>query len=94
MQGMFDSVKHQLQGGRPMLSRTVSCTLAEGVVAKGLGEIQQRYADLELGSYPFYRRGEFGTSLVVRGRDPDRLAGATQEVIDLVRGLGGTPVEE
>jgi molybdenum cofactor synthesis domain-containing protein len=94
MQAMFDGVKHQLQGGRPMLSRTVSCTLAEGVVAKGLGEIQARYADLDIGSYPFYRRGEFGTSLVLRGRDAARLAAGTEEVIALVRSLGGTPVEE
>ena len=94
MQGMFDGIKHDLKGGRPMLSRTVSCHLPEGVVAKGLGEIQTRYDDLDIGSYPFYRRGEFGTSLVLRGRDKDRLAAGTEEVAALVRSLGGTPVEE
>ena len=94
MQGMFDSIKHDLKGGRPMLSRTVSCHLPEGIIAKGLGEIQSRYADLDIGSYPFYRRGEFGTSLVLRGRDPALLAAGTEEVVALVRGLGGDPVEE
>jgi molybdenum cofactor synthesis domain-containing protein len=94
MQSMFDGIKHDLKGGRPMLARTVSCHLPEGIIAKGLGEIQARYADLDLGSYPFYRRGEFGTSLVLRGRDPERLAAGTEEVVALVRGLGGNPVEE
>jgi hypothetical protein len=47
-----------------------------------------------LGSYPFYRRGEFGTSLVVRGREPQRLAAAVEEVVALVKSLGGDPVEE
>jgi molybdenum cofactor synthesis domain-containing protein len=94
MQAMFDAVKHDLKGGRPMLSRTVSCHLPEGVIAKGLGEIQGRYPDLDIGSYPFYRRGEFGTSLVLRGRDEARLAAGTEEVIALVKRLGGTPVEE
>lgn len=94
MQAMFDAVKHDLKGGRPMLARTVSCHLAEGVIAKGLGEIQNRYPDLDIGSYPFYRRGEFGTSLVLRGRDGARLAAGTEEVIALVKSLGGTPVEE
>jgi molybdopterin-biosynthesis enzyme MoeA-like protein len=94
MQAMFDSVKHELQGGRPILSRTVSCPLPEGAIAKGLGEIQARYRDVDIGSYPFYRRGEFGTSLVLRGRDAERLAAATEEVAALVRLLGGTPVEE
>ena len=94
MQAMFDAVKHDLRGGRPMLARTVSCHLPEGIIAKGLGEIQNRYADLDIGSYPFYRRGEFGTSLVLRGRDAVQLAAGTEEVIALVKGLGGTPVEE
>ncbi|HWG79719.1 MAG TPA: molybdopterin-binding protein [Stellaceae bacterium] len=94
MQAMFDGIKHDLKGGRPTQSRTVSCHLAEGVVAQGLGEIQSRYADLDIGSYPFYRRGEFGTSLVLRGRDPVRLASGTEEVVALVKRLGGTPVEE
>ena len=94
MQAMFDAIKHDLKGGRPMLSRSVSCHLPEGIIAKGLGEIQIRFADLDIGSYPFYRRGEFGTSLVLRGRDADRLAAGTAEVVALVQGLGGTPIEE
>jgi molybdenum cofactor synthesis domain-containing protein len=94
MQAMFDAVKHDLKGGRPMLARTVSCHLAEGVIAKGLGEIQNRYPDLDIGSYPFYRRGEFGTSLVLRGRDGARLTAGTEEVTALVKSLGGTPIEE
>jgi molybdenum cofactor synthesis domain-containing protein len=94
MQAMFDAVKHDLKGGRPMLSRSVSCHLAEGIIAKGLAEVQGRFADLDIGSYPFYRRGEFGTSLVLRGRDSDRLAAGAAEVAALVRSLGGDPVEE
>jgi molybdenum cofactor synthesis domain-containing protein len=94
MQAMFDAVKHDLRGGRPMLSRSVACHLPEGIIAKGLGEIQGRFADLDIGSYPFYRRGEFGTSLVLRGRDSDRLAAGTAQVMALVRSLGGDPVEE
>ncbi|HXZ01011.1 MAG TPA: molybdopterin-binding protein [Stellaceae bacterium] len=94
MQAMFDAIRHDLKGGRPMLSRAVTCHLAEGVIAKGLGEIQARYADLDIGSYPFYRRGEFGTTLVVRGRDAERLAAGTEEVAALVRSLGDTPILE
>ena len=77
-----------------MLARTVGCHLPEGVIAKGLGEVQKRYGDLDIGSNPFYRRGEFGTSLVLRGGDAVRLDAAKEEVIALVRGLGGNPVEE
>lgn len=94
MQGMFDGVKHDLKGGPPLLSRTVSCGLAEGVLAQGLGEIQARHPELEIGSYPFYRRGQYGVSLVLRGREAARIEAAAAEVAAMVRALGGTPVDE
>lgn len=94
MQAMFDGFKHELKGGRPMLSRTVACQLAEGILAKGLADIQDRYPDLDIGSYPIMRRDSYGVNLVLRGREASRLAAATAEVMAMVKGLGGTPVEE
>jgi molybdopterin-biosynthesis enzyme MoeA-like protein len=94
MQGMFDTIKGELKGGRPMISRTIATSLAEGALAKRLGEIQSRYADIDIGSYPIMRRGSFGVNLVLRGRDTARLAAATDEVAQMVRDLGDTPVEE
>ncbi len=94
MQAMFDHVKPNLRGGPPVLSRTVSCGVPEGVLAKGLGEIQDRNPDLDIGSYPYTRRGSFGVALVLRGRDPARLDQAKDEIAALIRTLGGEPVEE
>jgi molybdopterin-biosynthesis enzyme MoeA-like protein len=72
----------------------VTSGLPEGVLAKGLAEIQDRYADIDIGSYPWYRRGQFGTSLVLRGTDTDRLAAAASEVMAMLKALGGAPQEE
>jgi len=95
MQAMFDSVKPNLKGGPAVLSRTVACELPEGAIAKGLGDIQTRYADIDIGSYPMFRRGGgFAVNLVLRGRDPARLDAATQEVAEMVRSLGGNPTLE
>jgi len=94
MQAMFESLKGGLKGGRPVLSRTISCGLAEGALAEGLGAIQARHPDVDIGSYPWYRRGAYGVSLALRSPEPARLAAAGDEVAALVRALGGTPVEE
>jgi molybdenum cofactor synthesis domain-containing protein len=94
MQAMFEGVRESLRGGRPMVSRAISCELAEGVLAKGLGEIQARYPDIDIGSYPWYRRGTYGVSLVLRSPDEARLAAAGGEVAALVRAFGGSPSEE
>jgi hypothetical protein len=53
--------------------------------------LQERYRDVEIGSYPYFRRGDFGVTLVLRGTDPRRLALATDELKTLIRKLGGDP---
>jgi molybdenum cofactor synthesis domain-containing protein len=92
MQAMFDGLKGGLRSGAPMLSQTVPVHLAEGIVAKGLGALQDRYPDLEIGSYPFFRQGRYGTSLVLRGTDGARLQAAAEELLTLVRSLGAEPL--
>jgi molybdenum cofactor synthesis domain-containing protein len=91
MQGIFGELKHRLEGGDKVLSRSISCRLGEGVLAKDLGLLQARWPDLEIGSYPYFRRGDFGVTLVLRGTDAGRLAAATEELRALVRALGGAP---
>jgi molybdenum cofactor synthesis domain-containing protein len=94
MQAMIDALVPTLAGGAPVRSRTVTCQLAEGVIAEGLEAVQKRYPDLDIGSYPAFRRSGYGVSLVLRGTDDARLAAAAAEVADLIRALGGTPREE
>jgi molybdenum cofactor synthesis domain-containing protein len=93
MQAIFSELKHRLQGGAAVLSRSVSCTLAEGTIAKDLGELQARYADLEIGSYPYFRRSDFGVTLVIRGTERERIGAAVDELKTLIRALGGDPQE-
>jgi molybdenum cofactor synthesis domain-containing protein len=93
MQGIFDQLKHGLAGGEKVLSRSISCHLAEGTLARALGALQERYPDVEIGSYPYFRRGDFGVTLVLRSTDRGRLGAATDELKVLIRRLGGDPQE-
>ena len=93
MQAIFSELRHRLRGGDKVLSRSVSCTLAEGTIARPLAELQERYGDLEIGSYPYFRRSDFGTTLVLRGTDRTRLEAAIEELKALIRDLGGDPKE-
>ena len=94
MQAMFDGIKSRLAGGAPMLSRTIACLLPEGAIAEELTALQGRYAKVEIGSYPFFRLGKFGTSLVLRSEDPALLAAAAGELRAMLRKLGGEPIED
>src|SRR5436309_3441403 len=93
MQAIFSELRHRLKGGDKVLSRSVSCTLAEGTIANALADLQDRYADVEIGSYPYFRRADFGTTLVLRGTDRARIEAATEELKGLIRDLGGDPKE-
>src|ERR1051325_5225950 len=76
MQATFSELRHRLRGGAKVLSRSVSCGLGEGTIAKDLAALQQRYPDLEIGSYPYFWRSGFGTTPGVRGPAPQRIAAA------------------
>jgi molybdenum cofactor synthesis domain-containing protein len=94
MRAMVDTLQNRLVGGDPVKSRTVGAYLAEGVVATGLAAIQDDYPEMDIGSYPFYKEGKFGTSLVLRGTDVGRLEEATGKVASMISDLGGVPIAE
>ncbi len=91
MQAMFSGLAHRLVGGEPVSTRTVLCALPEGILAKDFGELQVRYPDIEMGSYPAFRGGKPSVSLVLRGTDDATLDRATEELARIVRSLGGEP---
>jgi molybdenum cofactor synthesis domain-containing protein len=90
---MFDGLKGRLKTGDKVLSVTISGNIGEGVIAKGLGQLQDRYQALEIGSYPFFRQGKFGASFVLRGTDAAMLRSAAEELRTLIRTLGADPIE-
>ncbi len=94
MQAMFDGMKHSLVGGAPMRARAVHVHLAEGAIAEALGEIQDRYPEIDIGSYPAMRGRRFGVSVVLRGTDETLLERALAEVRGALTALGGDPVDE
>ena len=66
--------------------------MVEGRIAEGLSEIQQSYADLDLGSYTYYRQGGGGgVAVVAKGTDLAAIEAAVQEVFALMQKCGGTP---
>ncbi len=89
MQAMLDSIIPTLRGGEEVLSVSITTDLAEGTVADGLAEIQARYPDIEIGSYPMYKMGSFSTTLVLRSPDSARNEAASIEIRTLIVQLDG-----
>ena len=88
MQAMFDGVRHTLKGGSPVLSKSVTLHVGEGVIATGLGEVQNKHLQVEIGSYHFTRDGNYGTVIVTRGTDAALVQAASDDVVAMALALG------
>ena len=93
MQSMFEALAPSLAGGPPIVSRAVhAARLLEGAVAEGLSAIQDRYPDVDLGSYPYYRASGNGVALIAKGPDAAVAEAVIAEVTKLIRELDLEPV--
>jgi molybdenum cofactor synthesis domain-containing protein len=84
MQSMLDEVGPRLNTGKKMLSESIRANAREGDIGGPLGDVAQAYPDVIIGSYPFMDDDGPNTSLVVRAREPERLAAAAQAVRDML----------
>jgi molybdenum cofactor synthesis domain-containing protein len=86
MQAMLDEVAPKLKTGAKMLSETVRADAREGDVGTALGAVAKAHPDVSIGSYPFFddQRGP-NTNIVVRARDPQKLAAARRAVEEMLK---------
>ena len=67
--GMLDALTGMLEGGRPVVSKTIGCWVAESEVADLLRNAEKAHDGVSIGSYPFFRDGRTGANFVVRSPD-------------------------
>ena len=89
MQAMLDAIIPHLKGGATVLSVSITTNLPEGVIAAGLTDIQNRYMDIDIGSYPMYERGNLSTTLVLRSPDAGRNEAARNEIEAMIMANNG-----
>jgi len=88
MQGMLEGAKIFLKIGNKMTSKSIDVFMPESYVAEELSKIQDNYPEVEIGSYPFNKEGQFGTSLVMRSVNLNALELCTSDVTEMAKKLG------
>ncbi|MGZ8310647.1 MAG: competence/damage-inducible protein A [Allosphingosinicella sp.] len=91
---MLDALTGQLEGGRPMLSRTIGCWVPESEVAELLGETERAHPGCQIGSYPFFREGRVGANFVIRSTDERALEACLADLGARLDAAGRTVVAE
>ena len=88
MQAMMDIVSPKLKSGERMLSESVRANAREGDIGGPLRVIADAHPDTMIGSYPFMDENHKpNANLVVRSRDPEKLAAAMAAVKEMLAGL-------
>ena len=94
LQSMIGGLNNILIGGDPILNKTISLRTVESEIAQSITLIQNKNKDVEIGSYPFFRAGKLGVSIVLRSADKNKLDKCNLEILKLVNSRRIEIVEE
>ena len=85
LHSMVDGLKNQIIGGKKILSKTISLSTVESEIAQPLEDIQNLFTNVEIGSYPFFRLGKIGVSIVIRSTAMKQIEACANQIEDFVR---------
>jgi molybdopterin-biosynthesis enzyme MoeA-like protein len=86
--GMLDALSGTLEGGKPMLSTSVGCWVAESEISEMLGATEKAHTGCQIGSYPFFREGRVGSNFVVRSTEQEALDACAAALAAALNALG------
>ncbi len=85
LQSMIGGLNNVLIGGDPIQSKTINLRTVESEIAKSITEIQNKNKDVEIGSYPFFRAGKLGVSIVLRSSNNKMLDKCNSEILNYIK---------
>ena len=85
LKSMLGGISHKLTGGKPILSHTINLNTVESEIAKSLSDVQKNNTDVDIGSYPFFRAGKLGVSIVLRSDDKTKLDICNSQILNFVK---------
>ena len=84
LESMLPGLNNKLIGGKPIISKTISLRTLESEIAKSLKMVQEKNKDIDIGSYPFFRKGKIGVSIVLRSEDQNKIDICSTEIMKFV----------
>ena len=86
LNSMIENCKRYLVRGLMVHSRTLNLFTVESNISKQLGMIQKKYKKfVDIGSYPFFRLGKIGVSVVSRSTSKKKLQEVNKELLILIK---------
>ena len=78
-------LKDKIIGGKKILSETISVQTVESEIAKSLEKVQNQFKNVEIGSYPFFRLGKIGVSIVIRSTEKKQIDDCHKQIVSFLK---------
>ena len=86
LNSMIENSKKYLVKGLRIYSKTINLYTVESNISNQLGKIQNKYKKyVDIGSYPFFRLGKIGVSVVSRTTSKKNLAKVHNDLIKMIK---------
>ena len=85
LKSMLGGLNNKIKGGKKILSRTISLKTVESEIAKSLENIQLKFKKVDIGSYPFFKQGEVGVSIVIRSTEQNLILDCYKDIKDFIK---------
>ena len=85
LKSMVDGLKDKIVGGKKILSKTISAQTVESEIAKSLENVQNIFKNIEIGSYPFFRQGKIGVSIVIRSTEKKKIDECYKQIVSFLK---------
>ena len=86
-----DVLKRFKKNQKKFIKKIITTTLSEGIIGEYLADVQEKYNDLEIGSYPYFKKNSFGVSLVITGDSNKRIKEVCELLITYLDKNKGNP---
>ena len=80
LKSMLGGLNNKIKGGIKILSKTITLRTVESEIAEALEKVQKKFLQVEIGSYPFFRSGKVGVSIVIRSTKPNQIKGCVTQI--------------
>jgi molybdenum cofactor synthesis domain-containing protein len=85
LKSMLGGLTNKIIGGHKILSRTLSLRTVESEISISLENVQKKYKNVEIGSYPFFKQGKVGVSLVIRSDNKKLIEKCSVDILKFVK---------
>ena len=85
LESMVHGLKDKIIGGNKILSQTITIQTVESEIAQPLEDVQNKFKNVEIGSYPFFRLGKIGVSIVIRSTKKNEIDECNKQIVSFIK---------